>query len=200
MKNSARKLGQAGFTLIEILVALILISLLVAAVFPVVTQQARQADAPRLANDLTNIRSGIELFNVNLRNRFPANFGQLTTQITASQAGLGSSASYNSNHINRWDGPYIDATGGTDIVSGFDATLDSDLVLYDSDNIVLTSASVANADFVAIAVQGLDETTFGRLNELLDGESETASFAAGKLRAVANNTASAYYLAVPYRQ
>jgi prepilin-type N-terminal cleavage/methylation domain-containing protein len=55
MTRPGHRQGQAGFTLIEILVALILISLLVAAVFPVVTQQARQADAPRLANDLTNI-------------------------------------------------------------------------------------------------------------------------------------------------
>jgi prepilin-type N-terminal cleavage/methylation domain-containing protein len=208
MKNSARKLGQAGFTLIEILVALILISLLVAAVFPVVTQQAGQADAPRLANDLTNVRSGIELFNVNLRNRFPANLGQLTTSITTSDEALGELA-YNSSHVSRWDGPYIDAAGGNDIVSGYDAIIDKDLALYLStaDHSgtapLLLSSSGASADFVALAVSGLDASGFTRLNDLIDGESDTSAssgFVGGKLRALSSSPATAFYLAVPFRQ
>ena len=209
MKKTARKLGQAGFTLIEILVALILISLLVAAVFPVVTQQAGQADAPRLANDLTNIRSGVELFNVNLRNRFPASLDQLTTRITASQAGLGSSASYGTPHINRWDGPYIDAAAGGDIVSGYDAKIANNLEMFDvATNTFVGTASVAAADFVALSVAPLESSAFTRLNSLIDGDADNSAspgsgMLSGKLRMISTGSPSAsaaVYLAVPYRQ
>jgi len=201
MKNSARTLGQAGFTLIEILVALILISLLVAAVFPVVTQQAGQADAPRLANDLTNVRSGIELFNVNLRNRFPASLGQLTTRV--SDGGSALTGTYNAGHASRWDGPYIDATGG-DIISGYDATIDETIRLFDTGtNDFVTSGSAALADFVALNVTGLDAAAYDRLNDLIDGDADASAssgFFSGKFRAISSSAGNAAYLAVPYRQ
>ena len=54
-KVSTRDGNRPGFTLIEVLVTLVLVGLLVAFVFPVVSQQVDEADPPRAANDLANL-------------------------------------------------------------------------------------------------------------------------------------------------
>lgn len=197
MTNKLKIVEKAGFTLVEILVSLILISLLVAAVFPVVTQQAGQADAPRLASDLVNVRSGIEMFAANLRNRLPKGIDELAHVAdlgTPPATDIGGRA-YSANHTSRWNGPYVDASvppAGAPIVSGFDATIQNDLVRFNS----VTNAVSATGDFVAIAITGLEATDFDTLNDLVDGETEVAPTDTGKLRDVAG---VAYYLAVPYR-
>lgn len=204
MTKIGRILNRAGFTLIEILVTLILISLLVAAVFPVVTQQVNQADAPRLSNDLVNIRSGMELFTANLRNRLPNSLDVLVTSPVANDPEFGD-RDYLATHVNRWNGPYIDAavTANAALVSGYDATIANDFQLFDTGGTggtEVTGATTANAEFVALTLGGLDASSFASLNDLIDGETDTATssgFAGGKLRAI-TTTASAYYLAIPF--
>lgn len=211
MKNPGRKLGQAGFTLIEILVALILISLLVAAVFPVVTQQARRADAPRLASDLTNIRTGVEVFNVNLRNRFPTGLNTLAHPVADTQLEFGT-REYNASHVTRWDGPYIDAAvpadGTGSVISGFGGVIENDFVLYDVATGAATGGQVAatldDAAFLAVSITGLDESSFVELNNLLDGDADDVvnnGRFTGKLRSpgASADYGQAYYLAVPFR-
>lgn len=217
---AARALHRAGFTLIEILVTLVLLSLLVAAVFPSVTQQLGQADAPRMANDLVSIRSGIATFNANLRRGFP---GDLEDLVFAPVRG-GDQTLDGTDYLDsqeqidaRWNGPYADLTipentsspSGSVLETGYSALVDNQLTCYDAADASTTGAAdqgtaCASGDFVAVRINGLTHAEFVKVNELLDGSSETTSstrFGLGKLRCavVSADCAPAYYLAVPYR-
>lgn len=214
MKKTGSVLKQAGFTLIEILVALILISLLVAAVFPVVSQQISQADAPRTGNDLASIRSGLQNFLVNMRGQFPGDLEDLVFAPTATTDSTVSTGTY--QNVTRWNGPYADftLTEGTAVktaafATGFNATVNADLTCFNAGtNAVaadLGSACLAG-HFVAVKVLGLDTTAFKKLDVLLDGSDQSTAYstlkAAGKLRCV-TETGSAcdttFFLAVPWR-
>ena len=217
--NAARAVSRAGFTLIEILVTLILLSLLVAAVFPVVTQQLGQADAPRLANDLASVRSGIEAFNANVRKGFPGDLEDLIYEPVTSGTGGGDVDVDGDNYIsqlsNRWNGPYADftateatsAASGNLFESGFSAFVDYDLTCFNpasgADGDATTSC--ASGYFVAAKINELTLTDFEKVNELFDGSSETSSTTvartAGKLRCFVSGTecSPAFYLAVPFR-
>lgn len=212
-----QRLGRAGFTLIEILVSLILLSLLAAAVFPVVTQQIGQADAPRTANDLTSVRSGLELFGVNLRQEFPSDLEDLANALVigaASDSTLTMEA-YSKPDSARWDGPYYDASitsdgvaadADTAFTSGYDAAVLSQLRCYDTTNNARRALGTCeNGDFVAVTIAGLDSVAFEQVNDLLDGSGETdgtgagGSAARGKLRWKTTGDTT-FYLAVPYKK
>lgn len=218
--NTARALNRAGFTLIEILVTLILLSLLVAAVFPVVTQQLGQADAPRLANDLVSIRSGVEAFNANVRKGFPGDLEDLIFEPVTSGTAAGDADVDGDNYISqistRWNGPYADFTAteatseatGNLFESGFSAFVDYDLTCYNPASGSSGDAGEAceNGYFVAAKINSLTTTDFIKVNELFDGSGETTSSTvaqtSGKLRCLASGTgcSPAYYLAVPFRK
>lgn len=209
---STQNSNRSGFTLIEVLVTLVLVGLLVAFVFPVVLQQVGQADAPRAANDLANIRTAIEIFHVNVRPAFPGDIEDLANGITVADS-TADSLAYSTGQLNRWNGPYVDASiaasaAGTDtvIISGFEGGIVNDLLLYDSSADAAEGGSgFATGNFVAIQVAGLTEDQFEDVNDLIDGESETdgpagTSHIQGKLRRNDSVTATdtlVYYLAAP---
>jgi prepilin-type N-terminal cleavage/methylation domain-containing protein len=218
MKQASNARSRAGFTLIEILVTLILLSLLVAAVFPVVTQQLGQADAPRLGNDLVSVRSGIEAFNANLRKGFPGDLEDLiyspVTSGTTGDADVDGN-DYISQTSQRWNGPYADFTAteatseqsGNLFESGFSAFVDYDLECFNpaSGSAGDAGDACANGYFVAVQINSLTLTDFEKVNELFDGSTESTSSTvaqtSGKLRCVVSGTVCgpAYYLAVPFR-
>lgn len=212
---STQNSNRSGFTLIEVLVTLVLVGLLVAFVFPVVSQQVDQADAPRAANDLANIRTAIEMFHVNVRPTYPGDLEDLVHQISPVSDGGSDTpidGAYNTGQANRWNGPYIDASvtrdGTDDIISGFDGSLKNTLVLFDSqaaDAATGAAATASAADFIAVQLDGLTESDFEELNDLLDGEGETDGAAgsqiSGRLWYDATATPDAtYFLAVPFKQ
>lgn len=216
--NAARVLNRAGFTLIEILVTLILLSLLVAAVFPVVTQQLGQADAPRMANDLVSIRSGVEAFNANMRSAYPGDLEDLifTPVYETDKEVSGGDMLNGQNQINaRWNGPYADFTAtasstasGNLFETGFSAFVDYDLTCFNPVSNAQTGdagSACASGHFIAVKVTGMDTAGFYKVNELFDGSAEATEsdqLNLGKLRCNNSSTASCvtmYYLAVPFR-
>lgn len=212
--NAARVLDRAGFTLIEILVTLILLSLLIAAVFPVVTQQLGRADAPRLANDLVSIRSGIETFHANVRKGFPGDLEDLIYLPVSGDLDI-TGNNYISQISGRWNGPYADFPAtetasqetGLAFESGFSAFVNYDLECFNAASGADGNAGTncANGHFVAVQIDSLTLTDFTKINELFDGSGETSSSTiargSGKLRCAASTThcLPAYYLAVPFR-
>jgi prepilin-type N-terminal cleavage/methylation domain-containing protein len=220
MENLLGQRSRAGFTLIEILVSLILLSVLVAAVFPVMTQQLGQADAPRLASDLTSLRSGVETFNVNLRKSFPGDLEDLAFKPASTGDVTVDAQIYSNAERNRWSGPYVDVTltekddansTGDAFATGFDAKVQYDLICADP-----SEASAANVDngstcasgnVVAVQITGMDTVEFRKVNDLIDGSAESTQADQqdkGKLRCNDGATGAAdctevYYLAVPFR-
>ena len=222
MKSTTLRTSREGFTLIEILVALILLALLAAAVFPVVTQQIEKGDPARAANDLANIRTGIETFQLNVRPSFPGDLEDLAFRVssTADRGIAGTGDLYTTTQVSKWDGPYIDAAlveegqaTLTDVAleSGFGGQILRDLTCFNGTpaiNADTGTTCAASTHFVSIQITGLSNSQFEEINDLIDGENEAdaTSEDTGKLRIGdldADNSLDTnekvYYLAVPYR-
>ena len=198
-----RAMKRTGFTLIELLVILILLGLLTAIVFPVVIQQIEDGEPTKTANDLTNIRTGIEVFHLNVRPRWPGDLEDLIHRIDVAEDGDIEENAFTTANVAAWNGPYIDASvledasGAVDqvtgdaILTGFSLQIQNQLVCYDPAANTFDPANNATdgcdqGDFVAVLVGGATiqtsapGTEFNALDELLD-DSDTYGF--GKIRA-----------------
>src|SRR2546423_606419 len=77
-----RKMGSfmnRGFTLIEVLVTVVVIGVLAAVVIPAVTAQVTAGDSARVLEDVNNIRTGIENFDLAMR-VFPGDVDDLVNR------------------------------------------------------------------------------------------------------------------------
>lgn len=216
---------KRGFTLVELVVTIGIIAALAAIIYPTVIRQFDSADPARLAEDLSNIRTGIETFSVNVRPHQPRDIEDLINRPeTGDVHALGVAYSLPSDS-SRWLGPYIGAAvlpgalpGEAVINTGYGASIINTLPLYDINagsltggDTVAVTGSTAGADFIAIMVTGLSGTAFNAVNLLIDGPTENDPVlrrSNGRFRcpyagaAPANNAAcpAAYFLATPVRQ
>src|SRR5690606_25381907 len=71
---------RAGVTLIEVLVCLMLLSLLAAAVFPVVTRRADREEPRRVAEDLSALGAAVERFAGDLDGALPSDLEDLAAR------------------------------------------------------------------------------------------------------------------------
>ena len=219
MLEYSRRDGRHGFTLIEVLVMLLLLSLLSAAVFPVITQRVSRGEPVKAAQDLAVIRAGIEAFSRSVRPSYPGGLDDLIVPVTTADAAIRrmrDAEGFTSSDSARWSGPYIDPTTlvGGRVISGFGAPIRDEFIRFDATNSVPSGSSAFQADgsslFVAVQVgtpgTQLSAAQFEAINDLIDGEGEPngpgagTSWSLGKLRfdnsLVAADTI-AYYLAVP---
>lgn len=206
---------RRAFTLIEIMVALIIVSALLAIMIPVVMDQARRGDPTRTGGDLAAITSALSMFRAHTLT-WPDDLEDLVNPITVEDRRIDAEP-YSSSQLERWDGPYLDApmeaTGPGDpaspdsIPTGFQAFVAPVTALYDGlRNDSLPLAAATDANFVAVILRGLDDEEFERLNDLIDGDAETdgtpeclrCSYDRGSLR-YDPELGLTYYLAVPYR-
>jgi prepilin-type N-terminal cleavage/methylation domain-containing protein len=96
---------RQAFTMLEILVALAIMALLAAVLYPTVGAQLRQGQSTALANQLDNLRQAIANYRQNVQ-RFPNLLTQLTTQPVAGALDLCGTALPAAN-MALWRGPYI---------------------------------------------------------------------------------------------
>lgn len=191
--------AESGFTLVEVLVTVLILGLLAAVVFPVVVPQVDKADPTKASNDMANIRTGIEMFQLDVRPTEPGDIEDLVNGIVAGTDGPVEGGTFNSGQADRWEGPYVDitipeigtASSQTEpvaVTTGFDAPLLNDLFLYNNASAsspadhTASEASESNADFVAIRILDLTNQEFTDLNDQIDGEDETGPLTSGKLR------------------
>lgn len=216
MRRRDRHYDEGGFTLVEVLVTVLILGLLAAVVFPVVADRISSADPTKASNDFANIRTGVELFQLDVRTSLPGDMEDLAQQIQA--AGGGSDANvqtnnYSTGESNKWDGPYVDvavATTSPDAVvvtTGFEGSILNRLRLFNSASTTANAmGSPTVGDFLALRITGLGNTEFARLNDEIDGETESDADDQdlGKLRFAEAATTSAtadttYFLAVPFK-
>lgn len=162
-------MNRKGFTLVEVLVILAILAALAAILVPTVSNQVRKADIGRVTGDLTNLRSGVEAFLVNVH-RYPDDVEDLVSPIDASDTDIGDD-NYPSGLISRWEGPYIDRsiTDGGTLETGFGGLLQDDF------------AEVADGgvDFLRVKITGIAEPEFTLIDAQID---EGNGAAAGRLR------------------
>lgn len=174
--SEARK---RGFTLLEVLIALALISVLAALVYPVVLQQIERVQARRVLEDLGSLRTATRLFSTNLRGSCAGDIEDLANSIdgTDQQA---NDTFYSQTLQGLWNGPYLtteissSATGDV-LMTGLGGRIQNDLVLFD-----LAESRVppepADADHIAAVILGWTGGKFEIMNELIDGEEEFPEF------------------------
>lgn len=218
--RTGRQIQRRGFTLVETVVTVGIIAALAAVVYPTVVRQFDSADPTRAAEDLNNIRTGIEAFGVNVRPQQPKDIEDLANLITgaAPDSGL-TGALYSAMDISNWTGPYIaisvpDTSSATRIVvtTGFGGAIPNRLQLYDIDvangGDTLATPGIG-AEFIAVRVLGLSGPAFNAINSLIDGTTETTAlqrrhfgrFRCPRVAAPLDTDVctDAYYLAAPKR-
>lgn len=224
--NSDTRYSESGFTLVEVLVTVLILGLLAAVVFPVVIPQVNKADPTVASNDLANLKSGVELFQLDVRPATPGDLEDLANQITTTDADV-DGGTYATGDSTQWDGPYVDlahpevavaTTADTATTTGFDAPILSDLYRFNTatttSNNTSSEPTAANTDFVAMRILDLTVDQFERLNDQIDGEGETDGSGAGNSQEEGNlrfdagtadldgdgsNDTATYFLAVPFK-
>ncbi|MDQ6718260.1 MAG: prepilin-type N-terminal cleavage/methylation domain-containing protein [Gemmatimonadota bacterium] len=219
MKKGIAMIGKAGFTLIEVLVTVVVIGVLAAVVIPAVTAQVTAGDASRVISDLNNLRTGIENFDIAVR-EFPGDVDDLVNkpgQISSStDNNVGNSvdanilgATYTST--SGWQGPYSEAVLSSGVVSstlpnqysaafntGYSAKINNHFYACHVETLAACDASSPN--YVVIAVDNLTSSQQGSLNDLIDGVNEANSSTSGKFRSFVSGTvAGGYYYATPFK-
>jgi type II secretion system protein G len=111
MVNPSKR-SRAGFTLVEILVALVLIGLLVGALVPSVLNQLGRGDTNRAIEDLSAIENAVRSFRVDVR-RWPGDLDDLVIQPVISPAppadtALVGQGGYTAGLLQQWNGPYLE--------------------------------------------------------------------------------------------
>ena len=210
---------RAGLTLVEVLVCLMLLSLLAAAVFPVVTQRVARAEPLRARDDLTAIALAMERFRDDLDGHLPVDLGQLLARPDSADRAIeapGVLVRYTPEVAGRWSGPYLaNPTGdGAGRITGFDVPIHHEMVLFDALASVPDGATAysADSDEIHLAVvlgrpgRHLTAAQFEAIDDAIDGHGSPSgpgqgtSWTSGRLRF--HETASpghgvAYFLAIP---
>lgn len=190
MKRMVRQLGKGGFTLIEVLVTLILLAVLVAAVFPVVTQQSEQGDPVRVANDLASIRTAVGQFRLNVRPDYPGDLEDLVFQPSSD---VGTDATFKGvaySNSSSWNGPYLDISltenaiappDSNGFFTAFGGEIEGNLQCLPATGVAtIANASCTSGNFVAVEIQGLSAAEAALLEEQIDGG--TSANTSGKFR------------------
>ncbi len=202
------RIRRKGFTLVEILVTTVVIAVLAAIVIPAMAKQVTAGDPARMASDLNNLKTGIEVFSNNVRPKFPNDVDDLVNPIDA-VADIGKDlTSYTATQVANWKGPYVEwsmsdatinaSTAATAFrtANGY-AILNGFLLCDGSQTAGGCSGSTGNR-FVTIQVANVALADFTRLNDVIDG-TETVASGTGLVRYDGTTTGNVYYLATPYQ-
>ena len=154
---------KRGFTLIETVVTVGIVAAMAAVVIPQVAKQFDAADPTRIQNDLKNLQTAVETFNVNVK-AMPGDLDDLMNTIAITEdSSLTTAASglptFTAAQVALWQGPYADQSildlADTDakILTGYGASILDSFVCYASTNnqhgVSEGSAAGATADDVA---------------------------------------------------
>ncbi len=163
--------ARRGFTLIEMLVILAIMAALAAVLLPTLTNQIQKSEVGRVTGDLTNLRTAMEAFLVDVH-RYPGHVHDLGTPITTTDTDA-DTAAYPPGLVARWDGPYLDrvVAAGDSLETGFGGQIQDGFakveypaasgVFYLS--VIVTEVSQSDFDRVDAGMDGGDGATDGRL-------------------------------------
>ena len=179
-----RSAARRGFTLVEVLVAILILGVLAGMLSPVVVRQSGRADPVRIAHDLASVRTAVDLFHLQTRTAYPRRLPDLITPITAGALSL-DSLPYTAAEAARWSGPYLEpvlASAGANIRTGSGVEIRNTFAFFnpdEDDNCVRTASNRGPGDYVAIRTLNMTWDTFKAVNDIFDGEQEPDGFGPG---------------------
>jgi len=195
MHNRVRA-SSAGFTLLEILVALVLIGLLVGTLLPSVLNQLTRGEINRISEDLNAISNAAKTFRVDVQ-RWPGDLEDLVTApaSTADSTLNPGGTTYPSGLAGKWAGPYVEQ-----------GTIKGDSLPTAAGGVIVNRFSRTTwggRDFLTIKAKGITVADAQALSLRIDGDTVTnitATDAAGQIRfrvGTGGAVDTLYYLAAP---
>lgn len=174
---------KQGFSVAEILVALMIMALLSAVLIPAIGGHVRRSDAGRIAADLTVVQSAIHSFAGDIH-RYPANVSELMNAVTGLSTDV-NGAPFPANLTPKWKGPYLERDPSTSLgVVGLNTTFG-------------TLVGANGITYLTIMLTSVPSTDFGNIEAILDeGTATSTSSTAGAVRYSAGTT-TLTFLAVP---
>lgn len=191
MRQNIRARSRNGFTLIEILVALILIALLLGAVVPAVLNQVSKGDTNRIIEDLDAVTAGMQTFRMDVK-RWPGDLEDLIFAPTAASSSVDADidgVGYSTGMVAKWDGAYLDGVsldGNNGLATGADGTIQND---FDVGGTFLLNTE----PYITITVNGLPSSQVEAVDIAVDGEANSST---GRVH---TSGTSLFYLATPKR-
>lgn len=185
-------MARAGFTLIEIAVALGIVALMTALLLPVVGDRLNDAGASRIAVQLSNVQAAAGGFHIDV-GRWPRQLSQLVDAPGTGDAGRDDvfGAPIPPGEAASWRGPYLNAAAlpGDSLDLGRRGAIVSPFIVSDW----------AGDDFFTIAARGVSRADAVRVSELVDGDTTLAIGTRGGGR-VRWEDGMLFYLAEPVRR
>ncbi len=222
MKNSILTRTRRGFTLVETIVTVGLISVLAAFVVPAVMQKSGVADPVKVQNDLGAVEVALSGFLTDTKGARPSTLLNLTQAVSGTDALLASTDTFTTVQQFGWKGPYLGVTvgSGQKLPTGFGLQVNQALEDFDAvknvgrlgastDNPLVTGNSFdpLHARFIAVRMDAVPLKQAKLVNELFDGIENTTSASTdaqltGRVRFSAattgtNATVSLYHLVIP---
>jgi prepilin-type N-terminal cleavage/methylation domain-containing protein len=158
-----------GLSLVEVLVALAIIALIVAALFPTLMPRLRGGQVSAVASQLDYLRIAISNYRQDVR-RYPRRLRELTYQLAAGDLDACGAPVSAANRA-RWNGPYVSRVIDGDFPAG-DATIRDTLT---RDPPTTSSGPLAN---LQVVVTNVDSAVARELERQFDGNDD---FAAGSI-------------------
>lgn len=148
-----------GFTLLEVLVALVLIGLLIGAVAPTVLSQIGKGEVNRVVEDLRSLETGAKLYRSDVT-RWPQKLGQLATQPTGTSQDL-YGKTLPGTGPQRWQGPYVERG----VILGDSVPTAGGAVISAIDTVRWNGTL-----FIAFKVRGIDVAQAKLISATIDGD------------------------------
>jgi type II secretion system protein G len=170
--------SSAGFTLVEILVALVLIGLLVGTLVPTVVSQVGNGELNRVQEDVQAVNTASKAFRTDV-GRWPGDMEDLVVQplsaSTADSVLVGTGGQYLATQTAQWAGPYLELGS---VGTGLSTALGG-VVLNR-----LGSTTWNTKPFLTVKVLNIGISDAQTLSQRIDGDTLTgpANDAAGKIR------------------
>ena len=203
---------RAAFTLIEIILSLLILSVITAFLMPEVIDKGDQADGPRVQADLMELATAVELFRLDV-GQLAGDIEDLVEPISLADRNI-FGRYFTRRDLPRWDGPYIKTAidPGKPLKTAYKGQIQDVFRIADgspsfsSDSTLTLPATrytCRPANYVAIEIQNIAAADFESLNDLIDGEDELdgdfGSRLLGQLRYTSEASKTVYFLVRPCR-
>ncbi|MDB4876516.1 MAG: N-terminal methylation site-containing protein [Gemmatimonadetes bacterium] len=199
---------RRGFTLVETIVTVGILSVLAAFVVPSVLNKADSADPVKVANDLNSISTAIQSFASDVKGTLPGDLEDLTAPLLTNascntinpcDSTVTHTDIYTAQQVRLWHGPYLSASIAADpaasLRSGYVAEIHNMLTRFDSysgvpefctsigtQTVPCAGFIASNPLYVAVRVDSLNLTQALTVNAIIDGPNESQPGLQGRFR------------------